>query len=174
MTIEVETSTLEPAPTPTATTTPASGVWEGNDTLGAVFYWTSRDEITDDLSTFVSVPTTYTDSYGLEQDAALTITCSQSRRSVWLSTDEYHSGDQESVSYRIDSGRARSERWDIFGSLNRAVTPALLSASTRDAFINRLRDGETLRIRTTETPTLTFNISQLFDTPAQVNIDACR
>ena len=162
---------------PTSTPAPSAYPFEGEGTLGAVRYFTSRDAITDVLKTFVGVTATYTDDYGLEQDASLVISCDADTgtRYVILGTDEYHSSSRKAtVAYRVDSGTAyNNQRWDAFGSLGKNVTPSLLNAGVRDTFVGRLRGGSTLLIRTSETPLLTFDISQLFSTPAQTNIDRC-
>ena len=164
--------TLEaPEPTtPTATTTPtpSAAVFEGEGTLGAVFYSTSRDRLSDSLATYVSVTTPYTDDYGLDQTAILLLACtSTGQRSIMLGTDEYHStSSKATVDYRVDAQPARNnQRWDAFGSLGKNLTPSLLSASARDAVIAELRGGSMLLIRSSETPLLTFDISELFDTP---------
>ncbi len=174
ITVEVTTSSA-----PTGTATPGrtpSAPFEGEGTLGEVHYWTDRDELTDTFSTFVMVITPYVDDYGLDQSASLVVNCSSARGyvAVWLSTDEYHSRTRKvSVAYRVDGQSPQSGRWDAFGDLGHGLTPNLQDRAATGAFIDALRGGSTLRIRTPETPTLTFDISQLFDTPAQVNIDSC-
>lgn len=165
-----------PTPVPTATPTTTSGTFEGRGQLGETAYWTNRDELTDELTTFLMVVTPYTDDYGLNQSASVVVTCDDStgRRGVWLSSDEYHSRSSKvTVTYRIDTHDAVSGRWEAFGDLGKAVTPSILNTTARDAFIDEMHGGSTLRIRTTATPVLTFDVSELFNTPAQVNIDRC-
>ena len=162
--------------TATATPSPSGPTFEGEGTLGRVFYSTSRDRLSDSLATYISVTTTYTDDYGLEQTATLLLACtSTQQRTIILGTDEYHSTSRKaSVDYRVDAQPTRNnQRWDAFGTLGKNLTPSLLSASARDGVIAELRGGSTLLIRSSETPLLEFDISHLFDTPAQVNIDRC-
>ena len=91
--------------------------------------------------------------------------------SVVLTTDEFHSeytAGGDSVTYRIDTQSAVTEPWVISGALNKNLSP--LDGS---AFAASLRGAQQFLARTSETPVLTFDVSNLFNTPAQVNIDNC-
>lgn len=88
-----------------------------------------------------------------------------------LHTDELHSeyssGGNE-VTYRIDSQSAVTEEGVVSGGLNENLSP--LDGS---AFVASLRGAQQFLARTSETPVLTFDVSNLFNTPAQVNIHNC-
>ena len=74
------------------------------------------------------------------------------------------------MTYRIDSQSAVTERWIISGDLNENVSRIGLDAARLMA---ALRGAQSLQVRTPETPELTFDVSNLLNTPAQVNIDNC-
>ena len=151
--------------------------FSGAGTFQGVVYATyATDPLTDAVTTVVTVDAQYVDDDGLDQEAELTIACVDGvdgqTLKVVLSTAEVHSADTAggvSVTYRIDSQSAVTEQWFTSGDWE-DVSPTGLGAAR---VIAALRGAQSLQVRTPETPELTFGVSNLFNTPAQVNIDNC-
>ena len=130
---------------------------------GVVYATYATDPLTDAVTTVVTVDAQYVDDDGLDQEAELTIACDDGvdgqTLAVVLTTDEVHSEDTAggvSVTYRIDSQSAVTERWIISGDLNENVSRIGLDAARLMA---ALRGAQSLQVRTPETPELTFDVS---------------
>ena len=157
---------------PSATAAPtATQPFTGSGALHGVIYVSTVDPFTDSRTTGVTISSSYVGDNGSDQHALLLVGCKEGALVAWVFTDEYHSkleADGDSVTYRIDSQSAVTEQWIISGDLNTTVSPP-----DPASFVASLRVAQRLAVRTAETPVLTFDLSNLFKTPAQVNIDNC-
>ena len=144
--------------------------FNGSGILG-VRYTTDTDHITGQLFTLLAVQARYVGSYGEERMANLLVGCNKESYFLVLATGRKHfwfDAPVASGTYRIDAQESITQNWVITGSANDDLYP-----SQAPSLIRRLRGAQRLQIRTPETPVLVFNVSNLFDTPAQVNLDNC-
>ena len=139
----------------------------GSGSFEGVIYVAVIDSVTGALVSGVTVDA----PYGPGRNALLLVGCQAGALRAVLFTDESHSKLElggDTVSYRISGQSAVAERWMIGGTLNTNVEPPDAAS-----FIASLRGAQRLQVRTSETPVLTFDISNLLSTPVQVNVDNC-
>ncbi len=166
------TPTATPKPTAAATATPAPSRAAGPVlaeyiTLTGVSYVAERDRLDGSLSTSIAVSDEYRDAYGLDQRAIFNIICTGSGEiGIGMSTDEYHRSGR--ITYRIDNRASVSVTWVADGK--NLINPL---SSTARGLIEDLRGASRLLIRTSEISLLEFDVSRLFETPVQPNLDNC-
>ena len=150
---------------------PPKEPFEGSGSVNGVVFNTVSDEFTDETSTRVSVSERVGE---VTNRASLDVWCRSSGTfSVWLISRDWlsdYDSQEVDVTHRLDEAPHIVERWKILGFVQTAV---YLAPPDERAFYDSLRGAETLRLRTPTSRTLTFDLSDFLDTPAQVNIDAC-
>ena len=147
----------------TATPPPEPGPVEGTGSN----YWTSRNEFTDRLSTAI---------FARNGDTIFSIGCLDGE--LWISVKGLpvpisDIRDEFSVRWRVDSNRVVAETWEGVDDLQTGH----VALSWDTSLYTQARYGAALLIELTGylsiTETFRFDLTGMFDTPVQWNIDNC-
>ena len=138
-------------------------------TKGNVFYLAERHAGA--LVTLVAVGSDSCREFQQEgETCSLLVLCGNGILSVFIQTDEFQNSGV--VTYRIEQQRSITETWQFQNWDSESQRVALYSPAPKKLF-EELRGASRFSIQTSATPELSFDVTDLFDTPIQPNLDNC-